>query len=158
VVSGQTADHDAENKADGNAEKADSQRYPGAVEQAREDVTTKPITSHQEKLTALGGADHVEAALEQAPEFVFVARAEEAELLDLAGVVGVVALQGVHVERHVAAVDEETDEIAVMEEPHPLRWRVDEIHIAGMQIVRRQDLDDGDDEIERKQKDRRDHR
>ena len=47
----------------------------------------------------------------------------------------------------VRPIDERTDELALVEEVHPLRRRIDEVDVAGMQIVGRQKLADEDGDI-----------
>ena len=117
MIAGEPADDDAEHEADGDAEQADGQRDARAVDDARQHVAAEPVGAEQEQLAALGRADQMEVAFEQAPELVGVAAAEEAHLLHVVCVVGVFALQRVHVELHRAAVDERPDEL-----PSWKRW------------------------------------
>ena len=111
VIAGQAADDDAEHEAERDADQADGQRDARAIDDARQHVAAEPVGAEQEQLAVLGRADEMQVALDQAPEFVGVAAAEEADLLHVARVVGVFALQRVHVELHVAAVDERPDEL-----------------------------------------------
>ena len=81
VIAGEPADDDAEHEADGDAEQADGQRDARAVDDARQHVAAEPVGAEQEELAVLGRADEMDVALEQAPEPVAVAPAEEADLL-----------------------------------------------------------------------------
>ena len=110
VVAGQPADDDAENEADGNAEQADRERDAGAIDDARQHIATQPVGAEQEQLAVLGRTEEMKIPLEQAPEAIAVATAEEADPLHVVGIVGVLALEIVHVEPHRAAVHERADE------------------------------------------------
>ena len=153
VIAGEPADDDAEHEADGDADQADGERDARAVDDARQHVAAEPVGAEQEELAALGRADEVEVAFEQPPELVAVAAAEEADRLHVVRVVGVFALQRVHVELHGAAVDERPDEAALMEEMDALRRRVDEVDVARVQIVGRQELADQDHDVEHGEED-----
>ena len=48
-------------------------------EQARKHVAPQPVGAEQEERAVLGRADEMEVAVEQAPELVVLARAEEAD-------------------------------------------------------------------------------
>ncbi|MND33130.1 hypothetical protein D3C80_237150 [compost metagenome] len=87
----------------------------------------------------------------EAPEFVGIALAEEAEPLHLVGIVGVDAPQVLHVQRHLLAVDEWPDERPVMKQMHRLRRRIDVIHVARVEIIRRKKLGDDDRQIAEQQ-------
>src|SRR3990170_2811519 len=85
----------------------------------------------------------------QAPEPVTVALAEETDPLNIILFFDVVPLERVHIQRHLAAIDERPDELAVVEQVHPLRRRIDVVHVACVQIVGRQELADQYPEIKR---------
>ena len=76
-----------------------------------------------------------------------IAAAEEADREDLVGVDRVDPLQIVHVELVARAVDERPDELAVLEEMHPLRRHVDEVDMALAERKGGQELGDEDREI-----------
>src|SRR5258707_13280980 len=116
VIAGDAADDDAEGEADGDADEADGERDARAVEDAREHVAAEPVGAEQEELAVLGRADEMDVALDQPPEEIAVAVAEEAQLLHLGGIGGVDALQVLHVEVVVVAIDERPDEAALVEE------------------------------------------
>ena len=90
-----------------------------------------------------------------APETVRIAAAEEAQFLHVLRIVGIFALQVVHVELHRPAIDERSDELPVMEELDLLRRRIDELDIARSEIVWRQELAEEDHEIENGEHDAR---
>ena len=79
VISGQPADADAEEKADRDADKADGQRYPRTDRQAGEHVASHPVRSEQEQGAAPCGAEQADIHLDQAPEPVGLAAAQEAD-------------------------------------------------------------------------------
>ena len=119
------------------------------------DSTSRPSRSvpSRKSWPSSAGQTRCKSAVEQAPELVWVAAAEEADRLHVGRVVGVVALQRVHVEPHGAAVDERPDEAALVEEMHALRRRVDEVDVARVQIVGRQELADQDHAVEHGEED-----
>ena len=140
VIARQTADHHAEDKADQDAEQTDGQRNPRTVDDAGQHVAPQPIGAEQEQRAARRGTEQMDIALPEAPEFVGIAAAEEADLLDLGRVRRVFALEVFHVEPVVVAVDERPDKPPLMEQVDALRRRIDEIGIAGVQPVGRDDL------------------
>ncbi len=102
-------------------------------------------------------ADEMERARHQAPELVGIALAEEAQLLRLAGVLGIDTLQRVGVALHLEPVDERAEEAALVEKMDALRRREDVLHVARLQIVGRDPFADHRREIHQRQEDRRDH-
>src|SRR5262245_39224863 len=100
----------------------------------------------------------MEVGRDEAEKLVGIAAAEEADREDLVGVDRVDPLQILHVELVVGAVDEWPDEIAVMEEMHPLRRHVDEVDMAFAQRAGGQGLGDQDREIEQPEKRSAPHR
>ncbi len=155
AIACEAPDHDAEDEAHGHAEKADGQRYARTIDDARQHVAAKPVGAQQEHLAVLGGADEVDVGIEQPPEGVAVATAEEAEFLHIRRHIGIDAAQIVHVEAHGAAIDEGADELAVMEEVNALRRSVDVLHVARVEIIGCQKLADEDREIGQQQEDAR---
>src|SRR6185295_4584785 len=99
----------------------------------------------------LGGTDEVEAAVDQAPETVVVAEAEEAHALHLGGIVGIDALQGREIEAHAVAVDERSDEASFVKEVQRLRRRIDVARVARVQVVGREDFAHQDRGVEGEQ-------
>src|SRR5229473_142909 len=83
VIAGNAADHDAEREADDDADQADRQRDPRAVDDARQQVAAEPVGAEQEQLAAFGWADEMDIACDQAPELVAVAMAQKADRLAL---------------------------------------------------------------------------
>ena len=75
---------------------------------------------------SVGRADQMEMAVEEIPEIVLLAVAEEADPLRLGTVGGVFPLQRVHVELEIERIDERPDEPPLVEEMHHLRRRIDE--------------------------------
>ena len=71
-----------------------------------------------------------------------MAAAEEADREDLVGVGRIHPLEMVHVELVFGPVDERPDELALMKEMHPLRWRVDVVDVAFAERVGGQELGD----------------
>src|SRR5947209_110354 len=116
VVAGDAADQDAERKADRDPDQPDRQRNAGAVDDAREQVAAEPVGAEQEQIAALGRADEVKIALEQAPELVAVTMAEEADRLRLRKIRLIHAAQLRHVEMVALAVDEWPDQAAMVED------------------------------------------
>src|SRR5208282_4480444 len=119
-----------EHEADGDADEPDGERDAGTIDDAREHVAPEAVGAEEEERAALGRTDEVEAPLDQAPEAVGVAQAEEAEALDLGRIGGIDPAQGLHVEAGIDAVDEGPDEAAVVEEMHGLGRGVEEVRIA----------------------------
>src|SRR5688572_7385985 len=149
MIAGDAADDDAEHKAHRDAEPADGQRHPRAVNDAREEIATEPVGAQQKHLAVLGGADQMQVTLPQAPELVGIAAAQKTNRKHLAPVISIFAFQRVHVELHVTPVDEGSDIGSFVKQVEGLGRSVDEIDIAGMQIVRRQELADENREIKR---------
>src|SRR5215216_11169 len=96
---------------------------------------SKLVGTEQEELATLGRTDQMQVALYKTPERIRIAAAEEAQLLDVIGIVGIFALEGIHVELDRSAIDERSFECSFMEQPHLLRWRIDTVDIAGGEIV-----------------------
>ncbi len=69
-------------------------------------------------MPSVGRADEMNVAVDEAPEAVAIAVAEEAQRLRRVAVLDVDALQVLHVEVVVEAVDERPDELALVEEMH----------------------------------------
>src|SRR6266446_7529987 len=151
VIAGDAADDDAEGEADGDADQPDGQRDARAVEDAREQVATEPVGAEQEERALLGRTGEVEIALDEAPELIAVAVAEESDRLWLAGILGVDAPQVAHVEPIIVTVDEGPDEMPVVKEMDALRRREDEVGMARLIVVGRQDLADRDRQIHRQE-------
>ena len=82
----------------------------------------------------------VERRVEEAPELVGVARAQEAERIRLRSVFGVVPPQRLHVELLDQRIDEGADESALVNPVHALRRRIDEVGVPRMEVVRHQHL------------------
>jgi hypothetical protein len=93
----------------------------------------------------------VKIALPQAPEFVAVASAKEADGMNLGLVVQINALQRVHIERHVASIHERADEGAFVEQMDRLGWCMNVIDVARVQIVGSQELADENHRVKRRQ-------
>ena len=110
------------------------------IDDAREHVAAEPVGPKQEHLTADCRADQMQIRIDQSPEAIGVAAAEEAERLHVVGLVRIDASERIHVEHHPAAIDERSDERPLMEEMDALRWRMDEFDVAGVQIVGRQEF------------------
>ncbi len=110
VIAGEAADDDAEDEADGDAEHADGERDPRPVKDAREDVAAETVRAKEEERAALGRAEEPPRRLEQAPEFVSLAPAEEADRLHRLPVDDIVAPERVEIELHLVAIDEGADE------------------------------------------------
>ena len=144
IVARKPADDDAERKADHDAKQADGERNARAADDPREHVTSEPVGTQEEHLPALCRTEQMPVHLHQAPPVIGIALAEKAELLRLAGVVAILPLQRLHVELVVLGVHERTDEFAFMEQPQLLRRRIDEVDIAGLDVVGRQELADED--------------
>src|SRR5689334_6030143 len=106
VVAGDAADHEAEDEAQGDAEQADGERDARRVDDTAEHVAPESVGAEQEKRSAFGRTDEMEAAGDEAPELVLLAQAEEAQLLHLRRVGRIDALQGVGIALHLEAVDE----------------------------------------------------
>src|SRR5258707_11932925 len=130
VIAGDAADDDAQGEADGDADEPDGQRDARAVEDAREQIAAEPVGAEQKERAALGRAGEMAIAVEEAPERIAIAVAEEADRLRLAGVFGIDAAQIAHVEMIIVAVDEGPDELPVMKQMDRLRRREDEIGMA----------------------------
>ena len=128
------------------------------VDDPRQHVPAQPVGAQKEHRAALGRADQMQVRLDQPPELVLVAPAEEAQPLHVLAVVGVDAPQRLHVQLHRPAIDERPDEAAVVEQPHPLRRLVDMVDVARVQVVGRQELADQRGRIHEDQEDARDHR
>src|SRR4051812_26956806 len=79
VIPGNAADHDAENKADRDADQPDRQRDPRAVDDARQEIAAEPVTAEQKHFSPGRRAEQVQVSLDGAPEFITVATAEKAE-------------------------------------------------------------------------------
>src|ERR1700754_2413088 len=89
VIAGDAADDDPQGEADGDADEADGERNAGAGDDAREHVAAEPVGAEQEEGAVLRRADDMEIALDEAPEAISVAMAEEAQLLHLLGIIDV---------------------------------------------------------------------
>ncbi|MNZ82460.1 hypothetical protein D3C78_1011580 [compost metagenome] len=152
AITRQTTDHNAENEAHGDAEKADGQRNTGAIDDTGEYVTAETIRAEQEHFTAFGRANEMGSALEQAPEVIGIALAEETQRLDIRRHVPIDPSQIVHVERHFPAVNEGADKFSVIEQVNGLRWGVDVLDIAGMEIIGREEFADQDRKVKHHQK------
>src|SRR3954468_17112902 len=155
VVAGDAAEGQADGEADDDAEEADGERDARAIDDAAEKVAAQAIGAQYIEGPAFGRADEVQAGIEEAPEAILVAQAQEAQAVDLAGIVGVVALQVLEVELHVGAVHERPDKASLVEEMQPLRRRVDVLRVARGEVVGRDQLAHQDRGIERRENDRR---
>src|SRR5579863_1642957 len=158
VIPGDAADHDTEREADRDADKTDGQRNPCAIDDARQQIATEPVGAEQEQLPAIGRADEMEACRDEAPEQVFVALAEKAQGLVLCRVGRVDTLQIIHVEMVVVALDIGRGEPVFAKNVNMLRRRVDEVGVAGIEPVRRDDLADQGRRVHRQQQTAGDHR
>src|SRR6185436_11824736 len=125
VIAGNSAQHDADDEAHRDTEQAHGERDAGAVDHAREHVAAETVGAEEKEGAVLSGTDKVEIRLEQVPELMAVAAAEEAQRLDLAFIGLEFAAHGLGVQFHVEAVDEWPDELAGMEQVQLLRRRVD---------------------------------
>ena len=112
VIAGEPAYDDAERKGNEDADEAHGERDARAVHDAREHVPPEPVGAEQEQRRAapIRGADEMQVGLEQAPEAVVVAAAEEAQRIDLFRVLDIDALQLREVERAGIAIDDRPDE------------------------------------------------
>src|SRR6516162_4496956 len=126
VIAGDAAEKETQCEADGNANEAHGERDTRAIEDARQHVTAEPVGAEKEELSVLGRADEMKIALPEAPEEIALAMAEEAQRLHDVGILAVDPLQVVHVEAVVVAMNEGSDEVAIMEEMDRLRGRKDE--------------------------------
>src|SRR5206468_5510406 len=106
VIAGDAAEREADHEAHGDAEEAHGERDARAIHDAGKYLAPEPVGAEEIERAALRRAEEVEAAVDYLPEAVFVAEAEEAHLVDLRRVVGVLAPQRFQVELHVVAVDE----------------------------------------------------
>ena len=158
VVAREPAQDDAEHEAHGDAEQAHGQRDAGAVDDAREHVAAEAVGAEQEQGAVLGRADEVEVGRYHAPEAVLVARAEEAQRVDLVRIERVLALQVLEVELEAEAVDVRPDEAALVPQMHVLRREVDEVGVAAVQVVGRDPLRDEDRAVHQREHPGRDHR
>ena len=95
----------------------------------------------------------MEAALDQTPELIALAEAEEAELLRLAGVGRVDSLQRGRVALHLEAIDERSEERALVEEMNRLRAGEDVARMTRVQVVRRDPFADDRREVHQQQED-----
>ena len=146
-------------EADGNADEADGQRDPRAVDDAAQHVAPQPVGAEEEQRPALGRADEVQIPGHPAPVFISLAAAEEAHRLNQLVVLGVFALPVLRVEAEAVAIDEGADEAAlVVEEMELLRRGEDGVHVARMQRIGRQELADEDRRIEDQEEAARKHR
>ncbi len=151
VVAGEAADDDAEDEADGDAEHADGERDPRPVKDAREDVAAKTVGAEEEERALLGWAEQAARRLEQAPELIRLAPAEETDLLHRLRIDDIVAPERVEVELHGVAIDEGADEAPLVEKVHGLRRSADEIGVAGLAAVGRDRLAEERHEIDEDQ-------
>ena len=110
------------------------------VDHAREHVAPEPVGAEEEERAPVLDAHQVEARLELPPEPVGVARAQEPQPVAALRILAVLPLEVLHVEPVVQAVHERADELPVVEEPHRLGRRVDEVAVARVQVVGGDDL------------------
>ena len=103
-------------------------------------IPPQAVRAEQKQRGALRRAHEVERRAEEPPEFVGIARAEEAERIGLRRVFGVLPLQRLHVELLDQRVDEGPDESALVHPVHALRRRIDEVGVPRMEVVRHQNL------------------
>jgi hypothetical protein len=99
----------------------------------------------------------MEIRMEQAPEVVAVAAAEEADRLRPRSIDRVDAPEGFDVESVLVRVDEGPDEPPFVHEVDRLRRRIEEIAVALGLVVGRDHLDEGHHEIEGQQDEGRGH-
>src|SRR3984893_3344339 len=151
VIAGDAADHDAEGKADDDAEQPDRERDPRAVDDARQQIPAEPVGAEQEHLTALRRAHQVEIAVDPAPEFVRVAVAQEADRLVLLRVRRVDPAQIGHVEAVVVARDIGQGEVAMAEDVDALRRRIDEVGMPAVEAVGREKFAEQDGRVKHQQ-------
>ena len=143
VIAGEPADDDAEHEADGDAEQADGQRDARAVDDARQHVAPEPVGAEQEQLAALGRADEMEVRSRPGPRTCRHRRGRRSgSAATLFGLSVYSRFSVSMLSVIVAAIDEGPDEAALVEQMDRLRRRMDEVDVARVQIVGRQELDD----------------
>src|SRR5439155_25480553 len=81
VIPGDTADDDAEGKAEDDPDQPYGQRDARAVDDAREHVAAEPVGAEEKELAALGREEQVEIAENEPPVEVLVAAAQKADRL-----------------------------------------------------------------------------
>src|SRR6266436_9062592 len=96
VIAGNPSDQDAQRKADGNAQKPDSQREARPVDHTRQEIAPQSVCSGQEQLPAVSRANKVQVAGKQPPEAICATTTEEAYWLPLLQVRRIDSLQVVH--------------------------------------------------------------
>ena len=148
IVSRQSAEEDSEDEAGPDPQQADGQGDARAIDQAREHVLADLVGAQQMQLSLLRRTDEMETGVDGAPELVFIAAAEEAQLLHLGRVIGVFALQGLGIQLEAVAIDKGADELAFMEQMHGLRRRQHAADILGVLMIGRDELADQDRAIE----------
>ncbi len=158
IIAGEAADDDAQRERDGDADEADRQRNPRAVNHAREHVAAKPVGAEQEQRAAFGRAEQMPVGFEQPPEHVRVPATKEADRLHPRAILRIGPAQRVHVELVFRAVDERSDELTLVEEVDALRRRADEINVSRLVVVGRQELADQDRRVQDQQENARGQR
>ena len=108
IIARKAPEQDAEREADANADEPHGERYSRAVNDTREHVTAEPVCSEEEHLAAFRRADDVETCIEQAPELVRIALAEEAQRLNAGRLDRIVALQIFEIKLVLDPVNERT--------------------------------------------------
>src|SRR5438132_526729 len=151
VIAGDAADQDAEGEADDDTEQSDGQRDPRAIDDARQQIAAEPVGAEQEQLAALGRAHQVHIAVDPAPEFVWIAVAQEADRLVLLRVRCVDPAQIGHVEAVVVARDIGQGEVALAEDVDARRRRVDEVGMTAVEPVRREKFAKQDGHVKHQQ-------
>ena len=151
VIAGDAADQDAERKADDNADQPDRQRDARAIDNARQEIAAEPVGAEQKERAALGRADQVQIARDIAPELVGIAVAEPADRLWLRRVRRIDPVQFRHVEAVIVAEHMGLCEPTLVEQAQALRRRVDEIGVAAVERVGREEFAEQDDGVEHQQ-------
>ncbi len=132
VISGDAADHHAQQETQRNADQPDRQGNPRAVNHARQDVPAEAVGSQEKQRTALFNAEKVQVAIEITPEFIRVSPTEELNPVNLRRVFLIFPAQRGEVQRKAISIHERPDELALVEHVQGLRRRVDGVDIPGM--------------------------
>ena len=158
VVAGEPSEHEADHEAHRDPDQPDRERDPCPVDDPGEQVAAQAVGAEEEEGPVARRAHQVEIPLEEPPELVGVAPAEESQALHPARVFVVLPLEGVQVELVDERMDEGSDELSLVKEAKLLRRRVDESRVARVEVVGREHLAHRDGEVQDPEQQRRPQR
>src|SRR5262249_44159766 len=110
------------------------------------EIATQSISPGQKEMPSLGRTKEVQIPRKQPPEAIFTTTAEEADRFPFA-VARIDTLQGVHVEPVIKAINKWGYQSAIIEDPDPLWRSVNEIGVAGVQVIGSEELTNQDRRI-----------